>query len=1610
MSRPFVHLRVHTEFSLADGIVRTDDLVKTAVRHGMPAVAVTDLANLFGAVKFYQAACAAGVKPLIGADLWLENPADPHKPHRLVLLCQNTEGYRRLCRLLTRAYTDGQHSGRPCLDKSWFEAPMAGLIALSGAHEGDIGQALLSGNAAQAESLARAWQQWFPGCFYLELQRTGQAFQEDYNHAAVELARKLSLPVVATNHAVFLRPEDYDAHEVRVCIQDGRVITDTRRPRRYTQQQYLRSSEEMAELFQDIPEAIENTVEIARRCNLRLELGKYYLPAYPVPEGMTIDELLRRDSQQGLEARLQAMPADQRDAKRAAYSERLELELTTIVKMGFPGYFLIVADFIQWAKHNGIPVGPGRGSGAGSLVAWCLGITELDPIKYDLLFERFLNPERVSLPDFDVDFCIEGRDRVIEYVNNKYGHDRVAQIITHGTMAAKAVVRDVGRVMDQPYGYVDKLAKLIPFEIGMTLERALEIEPQLAERFKNEDDVRDLLDTARALEGLARSAGKHAAGVVIAPSALTDFMPLYCEQGSTQTVTQFDMGDVEAIGLVKFDFLGLRNLTIIDKALKSINAVRAKNGEPPIVIEQLPIDDPATYALIKSARTTALFQLESRGMKDLIQRIQPDSFEEIVALVALFRPGPLQSGMVDDFINRKHKRVAVKYPHPTLEPILKPTYGVILYQEQVMQIARVLSGYTLGGADLLRRAMGKKKPEEMAQQRDSFVTGAAERKVNPKLAADIFDLIEKFAGYGFNRCVVGSTVVPDAKTGVRYTISELFTRRGSLDVYVHALGENWRLRARPVRDVVWNGKRSVYRLRTALGNEIVVTDNHPFRTLDGWTLLRDLKPGDRIAAPRALNVSATKTWPEHELIVLGGLLSEGNTCHPTCLYYYNNDEALIADFARAATRFPNTVARLYKRTNGRYEISLSTGHDRRFRKGERPWNATPLEVEGSAALDADTRREVLPSRSGAFLWAEAIGILDCKADRKRVPEAVFGLTDECIELLLGRMWSGDGFFIGQSDTQPFYATSSEGMAFDVQALLRRLGIVARIQRKHFKYRGGHRPGFAVFVLGENGTQRFVDRIVPHCVGRDAQIAAMKQRLSEIDGNRTSKDTIPGDVRRWVKRALIGKGLTFRDVEAHSGVSMREFYANGSVGKRGFRRATISRLASFFESDELRAIADSDVYWDTVSSIEPQGVDDVYDLVVEEDHNFVADGLIIHNSHSAAYALIAYQTAWLKAHYPAAFMAAVLSSDMDKTDKVVTMMAECRDMKLNILPPDINRCEYHFVPLDDGTILYGLGAIKGLGEAAIDAILQERNREGTFRDLFDFCQRIDLRKVNRRVLESLIKAGALDGLGTHRAALMASLNAALAAADQHSRNLEAGQGDIFGAVAPPTEAHVYETAAEWSEDQRLDGEKETLGLYLTGHPIARYADELRGITNATIAELKPSNDSTVVVAGLVVAIRSMQTRRGDRMAFVTLDDRTGRLELAVFSDLYGQSREQLAKDTLLVVEGQVSVDEYTGGFKMSAEKLYNMDQARAVFSKRLVIDVNAELAGNGFIAELKEILSPAAQGKCPVFLHYQGQGAEAEIVLGDDWKISPTNTVLERLSRLAGESNVHLIYR
>ncbi len=758
MSAPtFVHLHVHTEYSMVDSTIRIPSLMSQCAEHGMPAVALTDQNNLFGLVKFYRKAIAAGIKPLIGLDLRILNEDEPDRPYSLLLLVQTNDGYRNLSELVTRSYIEGQVRGEPLARREWLTAETCtGLLALSGGLHSDIGHALHAQHAEQARERLEGWKAVFPDRFYLELIRTGRAGEEDCVHASLELASRTGTPVVATNDVRFLSRSDFDAHEARVCIHDSRVLADTERPRLYSPQQYLRSPEEMAELFADVPEALANTVEIARRCNLDLTLGESVLPAFPVPEGQTEADFLEAEARRGLQAALETIfetreiPDNERAAFSAPYLERLQSELDVIQSMGFPGYFLIVADFIRWARENEVPVGPGRGSGAGSLVAWILGITDLDPLEHDLLFERFLNPERVSMPDFDVDFCMEGRDDVIDYVAGRYGRERVSQIITFGTMAAKAVIRDCGRVLSQPYGFVDRIAKQVPFEIGMTLEKALEQSDELASMYRDDEEVTAIIDLAMSLEGLVRNAGKHAGGVVISPGPLTDFAPLYCEEGGTNVVTQLDKDDVEAVGLVKFDFLGLKTLTIIDWAVR---IAKETNPGLELNVSRIPAHDVRTFELLRSTRTAAVFQLESSGMRDLIKRLRPDQFDDLVALVALFRPGPLQSGMVDDFITRKHasNKADIDYLHPDLKPVLEETYGVILYQEQVMQIAQVLAGYTLGGADLLRRAMGKKKPEEMAKQREIFVTGATERGVTQETATRIFDLMEKFAGYGFNK-------------------------------------------------------------------------------------------------------------------------------------------------------------------------------------------------------------------------------------------------------------------------------------------------------------------------------------------------------------------------------------------------------------------------------------------------------------------------------------------------------------------------------------------------------------------------------------------------------------------------------------------------------------------------------------------------------------------------------------------------------------------------------------------------------------------------------------------------------------------------------------------
>ncbi|MDZ7854460.1 MAG: DNA polymerase III subunit alpha [Halomonas sp.] len=1166
MTTPFVHLRVHSEFSLVDGLVRLKPLVQAAVDQGLPALTLTDEANLFGLVKFYKGAQGAGLKPIIGCDLWLANPHDEGHPYRLTLLAMDETGYRNLTELISRGWLHGQRQGQALLDKAWVLEQSAGLIALSGGREGEVGRHLLSDHHDEARALLEEWNSAFPGRFYLELTRTGRPLEEECVHLSVDLAVETGTPVVATNDVRFLARDDFWAHETRVAIGEGKALDDKRRERRYTEEQYLKSPAEMAELFADIPEALENSVMIAARCNVEVRLGEIFLPEFTIPEGMTQDDYFRKISHDGLTERLDVLfPTDRypREATEyaeidARYRKRLDFELDIIIQMGFPGYFLIVMDFIQWAKDNDVPVGPGRGSGAGSLVAYAQKITDLDPIGYDLLFERFLNPERVSMPDFDVDFCMEKRDRVIDYVADRYGRDAVSQIVTFGTMAAKAVVRDVARAQGKPYSLGDKLSKLIPFEVGMTLAKALEAEPALKEFLEADEEAAEIWEMALKLEGITRGTGKHAGGVVIAPTKLTDFSPLLCDEDGNGLMVQFDKNDIEEAGLVKFDFLGLRTLTIIDWALEMVDKVRATEGQGALDIDTIPLDDVPTFEMLKKAETTAVFQLESRGMKELIKRLLPDSLEDMIALVALFRPGPLQSGMVDDFINRKHGRAEISYPHPDyqhelLEPVLAPTYGIILYQEQVMQIAQVMAGYSLGQADMLRRAMGKKKPEEMAKQRAGFLEGCEANGIDAELAGNIFDLVEKFAGYGFNK-----------------------------------------------------------------------------------------------------------------------------------------------------------------------------------------------------------------------------------------------------------------------------------------------------------------------------------------------------------------------------------------------------------------------------------------------------------------------------SHSAAYALVSYQTAWLKAHYPGPFMAAVMSTEMDNLDKVVPLIEECRHLSLTVTPPDVNVGGYKFTVDDQARVVYGLGAIRGVGEGPIGAIVEAREAEGPFEDLFDFCRRVDPKRMNKRTLEALIRSGALDTLGPSRAVLSAALDDAIRAAAQNQTNQNLGMMDMFGEAfvdESATDAYAsYHQAREWSDKERLAGEKDTLGLYLTGHPIDEYEKELERFVSTRISDLKPSREPQRV-AGLVVGVRTMKSKRGDTMAFITLDDRTGRIEASLFGELYDQLRGRLEADQVMIVEGEVSSDDYSGGLRLRGKEVTPMVEARSRFGQAVELSLDAARLNGRLVDSLRASLAPFCDGEgLPVRLRYSNAEASGWLELAEEWRVTPSDELLTGLREVQGQDGVRLKYR
>ena len=1146
----FIHLGVHSEFSIVDSIVRIPALVHAAAQDQMPALALTDLSNLYAAVKFYKACLGKGIKPILGSEIRLGDDKG-----RATLLAMNNDGWRSLTEIVSLGFTDGLSLGIPCVDRDWIFKKNNNLIAILGLHS-DVGQALRGSTPEKADELLEEWIAQFADRVYLAITRTHRPGEDEFIEMALQLAEKHQIGVIAHNDVRFMQPSDFEAHEARTCITAGYVLGDERRPKDYSEEQYFKTTADMQNLFSDLPSVLANTVEIAKRCTVSLTLGKNYLPNFPIPDGHTVATFFAEQCHLGLQERLnQLFPEqpDNWDEVQQKYIDRLEFEIKTILDMGFPGYFLIVMDFIKWAKNNGVPVGPGRGSGAGSLVAYSLKITDLDPLRYDLLFERFLNPERVSMPDFDIDFCIAGRDRVIDYVARTYGREAVSQIITFGTMAAKAAIRDVARVQGKSYGLADRLSKLIPTKpIGTDLKQAIEMEPQLKDIVTNPahtdfDDASEIWEMALKLEGITRNVGKHAGGVLIAPNKITDFSAVYCDEEGSR-VSQFDKDDVEEIGLVKFDFLGLRNLTVIEDAIKNINVGRQKQQQPPLDLSTLPLDDKLAYKIFSDANTTAVFQFESPGMKRMLKEAKPSQFEEIIAFVSLYRPGPMD--LIPDFIHRMHGG-DFEYLHPLLETVLKPTYGIMVYQEQVMQAAQICAGYSLGGADLLRRAMGKKKPEEMVAQRITFIEGAAKRDIDERKANEIFDYIEKFAGYGFNK-----------------------------------------------------------------------------------------------------------------------------------------------------------------------------------------------------------------------------------------------------------------------------------------------------------------------------------------------------------------------------------------------------------------------------------------------------------------------------SHAAAYALVAYQTAWLKAHYPAEFMSAVLTSEMQNTDNIVFLIDDCRSIGLEVLPPSVNLSNYKFRASGDKTIIYGLGAIKGVGESAMESVINARQQEGEFKDIFDFCHRIDLKKTNKRTLEALIRSGAMDCFGDERASLMEQLPEAVNAADQARKNREIGMMDLFGEVEsiqrPPSK-----TMKPWSDEVRLKGEKDTLGLYLTGHPMDVYRQELKNFIPTTLNQIAATRrGSPTVFAGLVLDIANFPNR-----TVITLDDGTARFEVNTNFERFQRYNDLLKVDQIVVIEGDVTERENFDRPVGRLNKVFSLNEIRAKRALQIILQPTPEmLAQANFAQDLAKIIEPFTivfneeTKRVPIHIQVDTSYALGTLELSEQWQVRPEDDLLRLLREFIGKEVIYINYQ
>jgi DNA polymerase III subunit alpha len=1617
----FVHLHCHSEYSLLDGANRIGDLIKRAKEFEQPALALTDHGCMFGAWVFQEQAKKAGIKPIIGMEAYVA-PASRHEKskakgekgyYHLVLLARDYQGYRNLSKLTSIGYTEGFY-GKPRIDREVLAKYSEGLIVSSACLAGEIAQHLMEDRWEQAREAVAWHQEVFRDNYYLEVQGHDSQGQEELNRRIFQLAGEMGVPLVATNDAHFLRAEDHQAHDVLLCIGLGKDFADPNRMK-YDGQLYFKNGDEMAERFPGRPDVLENTLRIADECNWSYPKG-YHVPAFPVAEEgyVSEDEMLRawvwKGALKHYAPKGTPADADPRAVLTQEIIDRVEYEMEVITSLNYSGYFLITADFIRWARDHDIPVGPGRGSAAGSIVAYSMGITDCCPIKFDLLFERFLNPERVSMPDVDVDFCFERRGEVIEYVREKYGRDAVGQIITFGTMKSRAVIKDVGRTLGFLPAETDRLAKLIPNSpaFSMTVQEAREKVPEIRELYEKDERYRQLLDYSSTLEGLSRHSSVHAAGVVIAPGPLDEYVPI-CTQstkgaggsGESIIVTQYDMTCLEKAGMLKMDFLGLKTLTVIYDTVADIRRrygalKHPGTGEVYERAEDIPLDDPEPYAMMARGGTAGVFQFESALATEKIRLMKADRFDDLIAANALLRPGPLDMGMDMVFIRRKLGQEEVRYPFPELEQVLEPTQGVIVYQEQVMRIVQILGGLSLAEADVLRKAVGKKDAELIAKELGKFIEKAVEKGYPRPQIKDLADQIEAFGRYGFNKCLPGDTEVLDAATGRLVRIEDLYHRRASIGAVVTCETDNLTLGTQSVADVVDNGVKPVYRLRTESGREIEATDNHPFFTFDGWKALGQLRPGVHVAVPRALPVEGSAEWPDHEVIALGHLLAEGNLCHPHSLYFYSKDADEVADYVAAAEAFGN--------------VRCTTGEQRG--------------VTWVYAKRAD--RAVPP---GIVAWAERLGMRGKDARHKEVPAEAFTLRARQIGLLLSRMWAGDGH-VNVKDRNLFYATSSRRLASQVQHLLLRLGIVGRVREVTFPYRDG-RTGYQVFVTGNENLRRFSETVGAHF--RDpVRREALETLVLAAPAGGPSKDLVPVGVRTLVRAAKDRSGETWGEVEAAADVSSRDFYPVGTnPGKIGFTRQTVALLAEHFYDEQLRSYARSDVLWDRVVSIDFVGEKQTYDLTVPVTHNFVANDIIVHNSHSAAYSLVAYQTAWLKCYYPAEFMAALMSSVVDKIDDVVAYIAQCREMGrflprvgregIEVLPPHVNDSNWKFTVVGEGVgaIRFGLGAIRGVGEGAVRSIIAARVTEGPFKSMFDLLSRIDLRLCNKRVLEALICAGALDGFDDDggRSQLLAGLDGAFASAQTIQRERESAQDSFFdmllgggdAAQAALVQAPVLPRTEKWTESERLAREKEILGFFISGHPLNRYREDVALYEARTNTQtLKAQKDAKIELACVVTeAARQISKKDGSEWGRITVEDFHGTATVLAFGESWAKYKEVLKQDAPVVIRGAVSNrdrdEEDPPVFLDSAAPLSEIRNGGDV-------GVQIEIGSDGPAADAldaaRRILAEHA-GAGPLVVVWRNGGTESTRLKSRTVKVAPRDELLVALREALGPERVSL---